>query len=317
MPSSIDRKSPSLFADDGFSSARLMTYCLAAVLLMALDQRGAYNLKIRESLTTLVSPVHMLVNVPFEVADSISNSFTDRHTLRLKNQLLEDRLLVQQVQLSQLAALRDKNMRLRSLLGARSGLRVQTLVAELLAVDLDPYSHRVIIDRGRNDGVMAGMVVLDAGGVLGQVDISSPETAEVILISDPDHALPIQIARTGMRSIAFGTGDTSILMLPNVSINADIKKGDLLQTSGMGSHFPAGYPVARVMSVERSTGRPFARVWARPVAQLERASEVLVLLPEPPSAIQPDTGVVSGTPMPAKTDQTAGDAAAIDGNEIQ
>ncbi len=281
MPLSVERKSPRLFADDGFSSARLMAYSLAAVLLMALDQRGAYNLKIRQSLATLVSPIHMLVDLPSEVVGLVSKNLANRNALQLKNQQLENRLLRQQVRLSQFESLQDENQRLRSLLGARSGLRVQTMVAELMAVDLDPYSHRVIIDRGETDGLKAGMVVLDAGGVMGQIDIASPETAKVILISDPDHALPVQVARTGMRSIAFGTGDTSVLMLPNVSINADIKKDDLLQTSGMGKRFPAGYTVARVMSVERSPGRPFARVWARPLAQLEHASEVLVLLPEP------------------------------------
>lgn len=280
MPSSLNRNSYSLFADSGFSSARLMAYGLVAVLLMALDQRGAYNQKVRESLATLVSPVQMLVGLPVELFEVIGQNLTDRKNLHTTNQNLKDRLLLQQVQLTRLNALEDEARRLRSLLGARSGLRVNTLVAELLHVDLDPYSHKVIVDRGQNDGVIAGMVVLDAGGVMGQVDIASPETAEIILISDPDHALPVQVARTGMRSIAFGTGDTSILMLPNVSINADIKQGDLLQTSGMGQLFPAGYSVARVMSVERSPGHPFARVWARPLAQLEQAHKVLVLFPE-------------------------------------
>ena len=308
MPSSIDRKSPSLFADDGFSSARLMAYCLAAVLLMALDQRGLYNQKVRESLSTLASPVQMLVNLPSEVIDSISHLLADQRDLQITNKVLENRLQAQQAQLSQLTALAGENQRLRSLLGARSGLRVETMAAELLAVDLDPYSHRVIIDRGTNDDIKAGMVVLDSGGVMGQVDLASPETAEIILISDPDHALPVQVARTGMRSIAFGTGDTSVLMLPNVSINADIKQGDLLQTSGMGRHFPAGYSVARVMSVERSPGRPFARVWARPLAQLDRAREVLILFPVSPVADQVDTPVDSAAQLAvdAATGETTG-----------
>jgi rod shape-determining protein MreC len=312
LPSSIDRKSPSLFADDGFSSARLMAYCLAAVLLMALDQRGLYNQKIRQSLSTLASPLQMLVNLPSEVAGSLSNSLADRRELQITNTVLENRLQSQHAQLSQLAVLEDENQRLRSLLGARSGLRVETMAAELLAVDLDPYSHRVIIDRGTNDDIKAGMVVLDSGGVMGQVDLASPETSEIILISDPDHALPVQVARTGMRSIAFGTGDTSVLMLPNVSINADIKQGDLLQTSGMGRHFPAGYSVARVMSVERSPGRPFARVWARPLAQLDRAREVLVLYAETPVTDQLDATAVTAGDAPDDTE--TGAAAETDGD---
>lgn len=285
-----------------------MAYCLAAVLLMALDQRGLYNQKVRESLSTLASPVQMLVNLPSEVIDSISHLLADQRDLQITNKVLENRLQAQQAQLSQLTALAGENQRLRSLLGARSGLRVETMAAELLAVDLDPYSHRVIIDRGTNDDIKAGMVVLDSGGVMGQVDLASPETAEIILISDPDHALPVQVARTGMRSIAFGTGDTSVLMLPNVSINADIKQGDLLQTSGMGRHFPAGYSVARVMSVERSPGRPFARVWARPLAQLDRAREVLILFPVSPVADQVDTPVDSAAQLAvdAATGETTG-----------
>ncbi|MCF6225416.1 MAG: rod shape-determining protein MreC [Xanthomonadales bacterium] len=319
MPPSINRNSPSLFTRNGFSTARLMAYCFAAVLLMALDQRGAYNQKVRASLATLVSPVQMLVSLPVEMFEAIGENLTDRKNLHANNQNLEDRLLRQQVKLSRLNALEDETRRLRSLLGARSGLRVNTLVAELLHIDLDPYSHKVIVDRGQNDGVFAGMVVLDAGGVMGQVAIASPETAEIILISDPDHALPVQVARTGMRSIAFGTGDTSILMLPNVSINADIKQGDLLQTSGMGQLFPAGYSVARVMSVERSPGHPFARVWARPLAQLDRAREVLVLFPEKKTekptegntvdSAEDDTesaALPSADPNPPETDTSAG-----------
>lgn len=306
MSSSLNRNSSSLFADSGFSTARLIAYGLVAVLLMALDQRGAYNQKVRESLATLASPVQMLVGLPVELFEMIGKNFTDRQNLHATNQNLENRLLRQQVQLSRLSSLEDEARLLRSLLGARSGLRVNTLVANLLHVDLDPYSHKVIVDRGKNDGVFAGMVVLDAGGVMGQVDVASPETAEIILISDPDHALPVQVARTGMRSIAFGTGDTSILMLPNVSINADIKQGDLLQTSGMGQLFPPGYSVARVMSVERSAGHPFARVWARPLAQLERASKVLVLFPE----------TMTDNPKEEKSDSTELSTADAEASEI-
>ncbi len=277
MPSPLKSHSSKLFTHAGFSPARLIIYGLIAVFLMALDQRGSYNQKIRQSLSSLALPVQFLAATPSRVATFIGDKLRKQSALLDENQALSRSLLSQRIKLQRYQALENENQRLRSLLGARTSLREHTLVVELLAIDLDPFSHRVVIDRGANDDVHSGMVMLDSSGVMGQVDVVTPSSSEVILISDPSHALPVEVARTGLRSIAFGTGDSAVLMLPNVTINADIKPGDLLLTSGLGKRFPAGYPVAKVMSVERNEGRPFARVWALPLAQLDRTREALLL----------------------------------------
>ncbi len=277
MPAQLKASSSKLFTHSGFSPARLIFYGVAAVLLMFMDQRGSYNQKVQESLATLALPVQSLAALPAKVAAFVGDGFRKQQSLLADNQGLTEQLLTQKVKLMRLQVLTNENQRLRSLLGARAGLREQTMVVEFLEVDLDPFSHRVVVDRGLDDGVYSGMVMLDANGIMGQVDVVTSSSAEVVLISDPDHALPVQLARTGLRSIAFGTGDSAVLMLPSVSINADIKRDDILLTSGLGKRFPAGYPVARVMSVERSAGRPFAKVWALPLAQLERTKEALLL----------------------------------------
>ena len=181
--------------------------------------------------------------------------------------------------MQELESLSYENERLRRLLGAASSLQVNYHFAELLRIDLDPFSHRVLINRGRNDGVLSGQAVIDSGGVMGQVESVLPGMAYVILISDPGHALPVQVARTGHRSIIYGSGDTSILRLSELPINIDLQPGDHLLTSGLGERFPAGYPVAEVMSVQREPGQTFAVAYARPLAALDRGREVLLLEP--------------------------------------
>ena len=305
MPAQLKSNSSKLFTHAGFAPVRLALYVIIAVALMIMDQRGSYNQKIGESLESLALPFRLLISAPSKIAGYIGDGFRSKQSLLAENQQLTETLLTQQVKLNRMQALENENQRLRSLLGARANLGEETLVVELLAIDLDPFSHRVVIDRGTDEGVQSGMVMLDANGVMGQVDVVTSSSAEVILISDPNHALPVEVERTGMRSIAFGTGDAAVLMLPNVTINADIKRGDLLLTSGLGKRFPTGYPVARVMTIERSEGRPFARVWALPLARLDRSREALLLNSMPADINEPATGdVTSEVSATSTTEET-------------
>jgi rod shape-determining protein MreC len=146
-----------------------------------------------------------------------------------------------------------------------------------MRVDLDPFSHRVLINSGSKEGVFAGQPVIDSGGIVGQVETVLPGMSYVRLISDPSHALPVQIARTGQRCIIYGIGDTELLILRNLPFNIDLQPGDRIITSGLGERFPNGYPVAEVMSVERRPGQTFALGYARPLAALDRGREVLLL----------------------------------------
>jgi len=193
------------------------------------------------------------------------------------------------VRLQRLAALEAENRRLRDLLGSSRRLEERVLIAELLAVALDPYRHQVLIDKGSGSGAYVGQPVLDANAVMGQIVRVSPLSATVLLITDVEHSLPVQVLRNGLRAIAQGTGLVQGLELLHLPKNVDIRVGDELVTSGLGGRFPAGYPVARVVAVREEPGRPFAIVRAAPLARLDRTREVLLVWSrsaEPPRAVR-------------------------------
>lgn len=196
----------------------------------------------------------------------------DNYRLRQENLLLQARL-------QQLDALEAENMRLRDLLGSSFKIGERVLIAELISVDMAPYRQQVMINKGSNSGVFVGQPVLDAHAVVGQVIRVTPGTATVLLITDAAHALPVQINRNGLRTIAEGTGFIDNLRLPYIANNADIIEGDLLITSGLGGHFPPGYPVAKIREVQHEPGLPFAKVTATPSANLQRIREVLLVWP--------------------------------------
>ncbi len=152
-------------------------------------------------------------------------------------------------------------------------------------VDLDPFSHKVWINRGVKQGVVVGQAVIDGLGIVGQVEDVHRHFSTVRLISDPDHALPVQINRTGLRTVAYGSGETSHLLMPNVPLQADVSPGDVIVTSGLGDRFPPGFPVGEVERVERDSGETFATVYMRPYAALDRGREVLLI--EPQAVIEP------------------------------
>jgi rod shape-determining protein MreC len=177
-----------------------------------------------------------------------------------------------------------------------AGVAERVLVASILNVDLDPFRHRVLLDKGAADGVFKGQAVLDADGIFGQVSQVHARTAEVILISDAEHAIPVQSNRSGLRTIAVGTGDSKRLSLPFVTVEADLKQGDLLLSTGMGGVFPPGYPIAEVTQVVRNASTTFALVDARPTARLDRDREVLLVWFDPPVAEEPPPAAETAPP---------------------
>jgi rod shape-determining protein MreC len=219
-------------------------------------------------------------------------------------EMREERLDLQ-VQLQRLAALEAENARLRAMMGSSRQVSDRVLVAEILAVDLDPYRHRFTVNRGSRHEVHIGQALLDASGVIGQVVRVQPLTAEAIMISDADHALPVIVNRNGLRTIAMGTGDTERLSLPFLPNSADIEEGDLLVSSGLGGTFPSGYPVATVKRVERRPGAAFADISAEPAAALLRAREVLLVW----SSLQAPDEEPRPVDLPADEPAVAGTAA--------
>ncbi len=274
-PHNADRQT--LFTRAASPTARLMLYGLLAIVLMAMDFRGQYVERIRNAASLLAVPVYKLIEMPFRFGGWMDEQITSRATLVRQNRQLSESLMAMQAQLQKLNESRAENQRLRDLLGAGQQSQEGFLYAELLSIDLDPFSHRVMISGGPERGIFVGQPVIDAYGVVGQVEAVLPGTARVRLISDANHALPVQIGRTGLRSIVYGSGDTQILVLPTLPFNADVQAGDLLFTSGLGDRFPAGYPVGEIMSVQRDPGQTFARAYARPTASLDRGREVLLL----------------------------------------
>ena len=254
-----------------------MLYGLLAMVLMAMDQRGHYVTRIHSAAGYLVEPVYHVVEWPVRATRNLFAQFQSRRSLRHENEKLRVLLLNPEGALQRLDTLTEENRRLRSLLEGAQSQEFEYHFAQLLRVDLDPFSHRVLIDQGSDDGVVRGQAVIDGAGVMGQVEEVHPHYSTVRLISDPNHALPVQINRTGLRTVAFGSGETGSLSLPAVPREADVREGDLLVTSGLGDRFPGGYPVARVISIDREEGLTFAQVMAAPMAALDRGREVLLI----------------------------------------
>lgn len=287
MPDTAHSEGQRLFDNQVSPTARLVFYGLLAIVLMATDFKSDYVGKMRYTVSLLAVPIYAALEWPFAMGRSLQKTARYHQTLLDENEQFRQQQLRTRGQLQEMDSIRLEISRLRSLLGASSSLRVEFQFAELLRVDLDPFSHRVLIDRGSNDGVVTGQPVIDSSGIVGQVETVLPGIAYVTLISDPSHALPIQIARTGQRSIIYGTGDTELLMLPNLPFNIDLRPGDRIITSGLGERFPKGYPVAEVMSVERRAGQTFAVGYARPLAALDRGREVLLLKVDTAAVDQP------------------------------
>ncbi|HEC85530.1 MAG: rod shape-determining protein MreC [Candidatus Parabeggiatoa sp. nov. 2] len=261
-------------------TVRTVVFVLASIALMVVDRRLDYLGTVRTHLLALVYPIQYLVNLPVKAGQWLSMSATSRINLLEENAQLREENLHLQVTLQKFQDLKSENERLRRLLGAsvRVGERVQ--VAEVLAVELGPSRRKILIDKGKNHGVFIDQPVIDAQGVMGLVVHVGPVSSTVMLITDPDHELPVQVIRTGLRTVAKGMGTVnrlSLLYLSNIGLNTGIKVGDLIVTSGVGGKFPKSYPVGTVIEVIPDIGKPYAQVHALPRAALERNREVLLV----------------------------------------
>jgi rod shape-determining protein MreC len=228
----------------------------------------------------LVTPVILLADFPPKGFTSLVEVFSTRSTMREEIKLLEKDLLLLHAKTEKMAALTAENNRLRDLLGSAAKLQDNVVVAELIGVAPDPEKHEVVIDKGATDGVFIGQPLLDAKGLMGQVVDVSRYSSRVLLISDPSHSVPVQVARSNLRLIAQGTGSTNRLELMYVQNTADVGAGDLLISSGLGGRFPVGYPVGVVNKVEHRSGGPFSTVTAIPSALLDRSRHVLLVFTE-------------------------------------
>ncbi len=256
---------------------RFLLLAALSILLLVIDHRYNHLDAARKAIGATVYPLRVIVDAPVSLWRWLGETTSSRNELQLRNSRLNVERLLTQARLQRFAALEAENTRLRAMLEATTRVRDQVRVAEIMSVSSNPFRHVLVVDKGTRDGVFDGQVLIDADGVVGQIIEAGVLSSQGILISDPDHALPVLVNRNGLRTIAVGTGEFDRLDLPFLPNNADIREGDLLVTSGLGGAFPAGYPVAIVASVLRIPQEPFAAVSAQPSAALSRVREIMLI----------------------------------------
>ncbi|MCG8049300.1 MAG: rod shape-determining protein MreC [Candidatus Thiodiazotropha endolucinida] len=278
-----------------------MAAALLSIAIMVLDHRYNHLESLRSGLSVLLFPVQYLASLPLLLSESASDAINSRSEIEAERDRLHAENLRLRARQQKFEALEAENMRLRGLLDSSFKVGDRVLIAELVAVEQDPFRQQVLINKGKTSGLFVGQPVVDANAVVGQVTHINPFSASVLLITDAAHALPVQVHRNGLRTIALGTGLINRLELPHLPNNADIKVGDLLTTSGMGGSFPPGYPVAEVIDVRREPGQPFASVIAQTTAHLDRIREVLLVWTLDPDIVADSMPMEEDEALPAST----------------
>jgi rod shape-determining protein MreC len=262
---------------DVAGTLRLLAYLALAIALIVSDHRGGWLAQLRAQATVAMQPLWWLAGLPSRIGEAINDSASTRTRLAEENRVLRNALLVSGARVARLQAAASENTRLRGLLGAaeRGGLDVQ--LAPILDIDLDPTRQRLVLDAGSRDGVAMGQSVIDAGGVVGQIIAVRPSTATVLLLTDPDHAVPVIVARSGVRLVVYGRGRSDRLQLANIPLSSDVQVGDAVITSGLGGRFPAGFPVGTITALHPDDSHAFLVGDVAPAAQLDRGRDVLLL----------------------------------------
>ena len=285
---------------------RLFLAVIISVAAIVADSRFGVFTHVRVYLSSLVSPLQYIANAPGTLLDTMSTQVQTRSSLIEQTKQQEQQLFTLRSRLLKLAQLEHENQRLRELLGSPVHKESRKMVAELLSVDSDPFSHQVLINKGALDGVYNGQPVINDQGVVGQVLHVGSTTSRVLLITDSSHGIPVRVLRNDLRAIASGSGELDKLELRNLPRNTDVQVGDLLVTSGLGGRFPEGYPVATVTRSDYVEGKPFAQIEARPLVALDRLRYLLLLWTDKKPEVHDDEPM---TPAAAPSAATATSAA--------
>jgi rod shape-determining protein MreC len=264
---------------------------ILAIGLMILDKHGKGTVQLRAALSMPLVPLQYMVSYPIQFIDKLSNLASTHDALIKENLDLKAAQLLLKAQVQRLSAIETENNQLKALTSTSSKIQGKVLIAQILAVDSDPFVNQVSLDKGSYEGVYVGQPVLDANGLMGQIIQVGPLTSRVLLVNDPHNGVPVLNTRNGVRAIAAGDSYTRKLHLLNVPQTADIKAGDMLVTSGLGENFPEGYPVGKVNSVVKDPGLQFSTIIVEPSAHIDRSREVLLVWPA-------KEGFVKLTPAP-------------------
>ncbi|WP_412972535.1 rod shape-determining protein MreC [Glaciecola sp. MF2-115] len=293
-----------VFARGPSLSTRLAIVLVLSLSAMLIDTKVDSFATARTYLNSFVSPLQYIANLPGAMLSWSAERFSSRQQLLRDNEELTNQITLMSEQLQRFRILEQENKSLRKLLDAPVRDSMHKMITELMAVDTNPYSHQIVINKGAIDGVFLGQSVLDDSGIVGQISEVGTTNSRVLMISDVTHAIPVRIERNNVRFIAVGGGDLDAMQLQHVPHSADIREGDVLVSSGLGEIFPEGYPVATISKIVRNESRPFAEVIATPLAKLDRIKYLLLLWPEesaPTGAIAPDE-VLSDEPQEENTE---------------
>lgn len=246
---------------------------------MVFDKRVAGTAQLRAALSMPLAPIQYLVSYPIQLIDNMRNIVSTHDSLVKENLDLKAEQLLLKAQVQRLLSIESENNQLKALLSTSATVQGKVLIAQIMATDTDPFINQVTVDKGSHDGLFVGQPVLDANGVMGQVIQVGPLTSKVLLVNDSHSGVPVRIARNGIRAIAVGDNYSGRLRLANVPETVDIKQGDILVTSGLGEHYPEGYPLGKVTSVSKDPGLQFATILVEPSAHLDRSRQVLLVWP--------------------------------------
>ena len=267
----IDRSNPN------YSGLRIILIFILSSGMMYLDFQGNYTDRLRSYLSVTLLPIQVAANAPKKIINNLKNKLNDRESILTENQLLKKENIQLYSKVQQTYKLEAENKRLFELLKAKPEDGKNFIFADIISVNQDNDKHQIIINKGSMDGIELGAAIADSKGIIGHIFRDQVLASEVLLISDPEHAIPIEIARNGLRAIAIGIGSYDEIILNNLPNNSDIKINDVLITSGLGGRYPEGYPVAIILNIERVKGDSYLSIGAKPIANLKNINEVLVI----------------------------------------
>ena len=279
---------PPLFKQGASARAKVVFFSVLAIFLLVVDSRMKSLVVVRQALGTALYPVQMLAVVPRDAALGVSNYFASTVKLEKENATSKRQQIQSADVLQQAAQITAENAHLRKLLDAREHVATKSVLSEIIYDARDPFTRKVIVDKGLKHGVALSQPVIDDQGVVGQVTRVFPLTAEVTLLTDKNQAIPVQVVRNGLRSVVYGRGQSSFLDM-RITTNADVKAGDVLVTSGIDGVYPAGLQVAKVTQVENKASTTFENVLCTPLAGIDHNKQLLILLVETKQLARPDT----------------------------